>query len=41
MKEPPYWINKYVLRRKVTLEPLVDLGQKYGGFKEEDMIGAA
>lgn len=41
MKEPPYWINKYVLRRKVTLEPLVDLGQKYGGLKEEDMIGAA
>jgi hypothetical protein len=40
MREPMYWLNKYVLRRNVELPPLVDIQQLRGEKKEPDTAGA-
>lgn len=42
LREPPYWINKYILRRDVKLEPLVDIKKLRGITEEEDeKVGTA
>lgn len=41
LKEPFYWVNKFILRRDVQLPPLVDIGQLRGEVKEEHLVGAA
>lgn len=40
MREPIYWVNKYVLRRNVELPPLVDIQQLRGEKKESRMASA-
>lgn len=41
LKEPFYWVNKYILRRNVELPPLVDIKHLRGEKKEEHMVGTA
>lgn len=36
LREPVYWVQKYILRQNVELPPLVDLSQIRGEKKEED-----
>lgn len=39
LREPWYWVNRYLLGRKVELPPLVDVGQLRGERKSEGMVG--
>lgn len=40
LREPWYWLNKYIFRRNVELPPLVDVAQLRGERKPEGMVGA-
>lgn len=39
LREPAYWVNKYVLRRKVELPPLVDIQHLRGEQNSSSMVG--
>jgi hypothetical protein len=39
LREPAYWVNKYVFRRDVRLPPLVDIQQLRGQRKEASQVG--
>lgn len=41
LKEPPYWVNRYILRRNVELPPLVDINDIREGHGVEEKIGVA
>ncbi|KAJ5484705.1 hypothetical protein N7539_004693 [Penicillium diatomitis] len=41
MREPFYWVNKYILRRNVELPPLVDIQQLRGKRQEAGMVAPA
>lgn len=36
LKEPPFWFNRYILRRDVHLEPLVDIKALRGSEDDEE-----
>jgi MFS family permease len=39
LREPWYWVNKYLLGRNVELPPLVDVSQLRGEQKREGVVG--
>lgn len=39
LREPGYWIQKYIFKRDVELPPLVDLNQLRGNTEKNDAIG--